>query len=294
MAGGIWFITGATSGFGKRFAVLALSRGERVIATGRSLVKLQALVSSLKPEFLEHIRTEQLDVTAGAHEVKVVVDRAAKHWGGIDVLVNNAGIGYPGLTEEGGTKLLRRQFEANLFGVADVSTAALPYLRQSKNGRLVVVGSRSAWSAGKFGIGPYAASKAAVNTLAENLMFELAPFNIKVLLVLPGAFHTEGINDQKFFTENPISVYDETRAASIKFFSSINGKQPSDPDKGAEVVVDVIQEQGIAEGRPWPYYLVLGEDAEADIRSKCNKLLANLDEWAGVTRSVKIDRQTLN
>ncbi|KAF9532770.1 hypothetical protein CPB83DRAFT_890452 [Crepidotus variabilis] len=281
----IWFITGATSGFGQRFALSALSRGDRVVATGRSLEKLEKLVASLKPEYLERVRTEQLDVTSGEEEVKRVVDKAVKHWGGV---------GYPALAEEGGTKLLRRQFETNLFGVADVSYAALPHLRQSTNGRLVVVGSRSAWAAERKGLGLYAASKAAVNTLTENLMSELEPFNIKVLLVLPGSFRTEGIYDQGFFTSNKIPAYDEMRAACIKRFGSIAGTEQGDPDKAAEAVVDIVQGRGVAKDRHWPSYLVLGEDAEADIRSKCSKRLANLDEWADVTRNVKIDKRLLN
>ncbi|KAF9531474.1 hypothetical protein CPB83DRAFT_849078 [Crepidotus variabilis] len=283
----IWFITGATSGFGKRFTLTALSRGDRVIATGRSLDKLQSIVSSLKPEDAERVRIQQLDVTAGEEQVKSVVNQAAKHWGGIDVLINNAGVGYHGLMEEGGSKLLRRQFEANVFGVVDVSIAALPYLRQSSNGRLVVIGSRSAWKAERLGLGPYSASKAAVGAFTENLMTEVAPFNIKVLLVLPGAFRTEGIYGQRFFQDNSMPIHDEARTTVMRRIAAVSGNEPGDPDKGAEVLVDIVQGRGVAKDRPWPSYLCLGEDAETDVRYKCETVLKSLGQWSDISRSVK-------
>lgn len=89
-------------------------------------------------------------------------------------------------------------------------------------------------------------------------------------------------------------MYDNLREKTQKFFKSINGTQPNDPEKAAEVIVDIVQGTGIAKGRPWPSYLVLGEDGEADVRAKCNKLIANLDEWIDVTRSVKIGGPSLN
>ncbi|KAF8900766.1 hypothetical protein CPB84DRAFT_1778858 [Gymnopilus junonius] len=214
---------------------------------------------------------------------------AVSFWGHIDILVNNAGVGLPGLMEEGGTKLLRRQLEANLFGVLDVTDAALPHLRQSKSPCLVVIGSRSAWKDDFPGLGHYAASKAAVHAVTEAFMSELAQFNIKVLLVQPGAFPTEGINGQIFFTENPIKEYDAMRTATKNKFSSIDGTQKGDPNKAVEAIVDVVKGEGVAKGRPWPGYLFLGEDAEFDVRKRCTKVLNILDEWADVTRGVNFD-----
>lgn len=125
-------------------------------------------------------------------------------------------------------------------------------------------------------------------------MAELAPFNIKVTLILPGGFRTPGITTNKFNTDNKLPIYDELREKIIKKFAAIDGAQPNDLEKAATVVVDVVQGVGIAQGRPWPSYLVLGEDGEADIRAKCNKLLENMDEWVDVTRGVKISGSSLN
>jgi hypothetical protein len=125
-------------------------------------------------------------------------------------------------------------------------------------------------------------------------MSELAPFNIKVLLVEPGAFRTEGILGQQYFTENQIPAYDALRNASINRLISRAGTEKGDPHKAVEVIVDVVKGEGVAKGRPWPGYLVLGEDAELDIRTKCTKVLTALDEWVDVGRGVNLDAPSDN
>ncbi|KAF8148007.1 hypothetical protein B0H34DRAFT_271973 [Crassisporium funariophilum] len=285
----VWLITGASSGFGKRLVISALARGDRVIATARSAEKIDTLLTLVKPEVLCNIRAIQLDVTEGEELIRSKIDSAATTWGRVDILVNNAGYGLPGLVEEGGNKQLRRQFETNVFGLMDVTTATLPHLRANKSGCVVILGSRSAWKPEIAGLGHYAASKAAVHAITETLMVELAPFNIRVLLVEPGSFRTEGIYGQPYFTGNPIPDYDESRKASLARFASIAGYEKGDPDKASEVIVDIVRGEGVAKGRAWPQYLVLGEDAEADVRAKCTKVLRVLDEWVDVTRGVSFD-----
>lgn len=122
--------------------------------------------------------------------------------------------------------------------------------------------------------------------ITETLMTELSSFHIRVLLVEPGAFRTEGIYGQPFFDRNPIEAYDSVRSSCITRFASIPGREPGDPDKAVEAIVDVVREEGVAKGRPWPNYLFLGDDAEAAVRDKCSKLLKVLDEWSDVTRNV--------
>ena len=120
-------------------------------------------------------------------------------------------------------------------------------------------------------------------------MGELAQFGIKVLLVQPGAFRTEGIYGQPFFTENKIPEYDALRDLSKKRFESVAGTEKGDPDKAVEAILDVVNGEGIAKGRAWSNYLFLGDDAEQDVRNKCKKVLTALDEWADVTRGVNFD-----
>ncbi|KAG6831013.1 hypothetical protein H0H92_013200 [Tricholoma furcatifolium] len=275
----VWLVTGTSSGFGQRIVQSALKRGDRVIATARSLQKLQDFVSSIDSDLRDNLRTLQLDITDGDVVLKAKAEEAVAFWGQIDVLVNNAGIGYPSLVEEGGSTLLRKQFATNVFGVMDVTTAFLPHLRASKQSTIVVVGSRSAWKTEIPGIGPYAASKAAVHAFTETLAVEVAQFNIRVLLVAPGSFRTEGIYGQSYHSTNPIAAYDTLRDTSLARFNSIAGTEKGDPCKAMEVVVDIVRGEGVASGRPWPGLIVLGEDAERDVRDKCGKTLKTLDEW---------------
>lgn len=117
----------------------------------------------------------------------------------------------------------------------------------------------------------------------------MAQFNIKVLIVAPGAFRTEGIYGQTFLESNPIPAYDGVRTATGSKFKSGAGKEKGDPNKAMEAVVDVVRGEGKAKGRPWPLYLVLGNDAEAGIREKTGKLLMHLDEWSDVVQGVEFD-----
>ncbi|KAG1894361.1 uncharacterized protein F5891DRAFT_1256111 [Suillus fuscotomentosus] len=279
----VWLITGTSSGFGRRLVSIVLERGDRVIATARSLQKIQDFPQSPNLHLLE------LDVTSGTTVIKERVDEAAKVWGRIDVLVNNAGIGLLGILEECGVDFLTRQFRPNVLGVLDVTNAALPYMRERKSGTVVIIGSRSAWRPEVKGLGVYAASKAAVQAMSETLALELAPFNIRILIVEPGAFRTENIYRNKFDTwTNPIPDYDKTRAETQVMYEAIPGRQPGDPMKAMKLVADVVRGEGVAAGREWPLYLVLGEDAEKDVRNKCMMMLKHLDEWQDVIRDVNI------
>ncbi|KAG0702629.1 hypothetical protein DFH29DRAFT_999178 [Suillus ampliporus] len=279
----VWLITGTSSGFGRRLVSVVLERGDHVVATARSLQKIQDFPQSPNLHLLE------LDVTSGSSAIKDRVDEAAKVWGRIDVLVNNAGIGLPGILEECGADLLIRQYRTNVFGVLDVTNAALPYMREKRSGTIVIIGSRSAWKPEIRGLGAYSSSKAAVHVMSETLALEVAPFNIRILVVEPGSFRTENIYSNTFDTwTNPIPDYDDGRAHSLVTYGAIAGNQPGDPVKAMKVVVDVVRGEGVAAGREWPFYLVLGEDAERDVRNKCATMLKHLDEWQDVIRDVNI------
>ncbi|KAJ6611198.1 hypothetical protein B0H10DRAFT_2057384 [Mycena sp. CBHHK59/15] len=276
----VWLITGTSSGFGSCLVASVLARGDRVVATARALDKIKHLDGAS-----ENLRIRQLDVADGAERVAAAVADAARIWGRLDVVVNNAGSGFPGLLEEGGSALLRKQFDVNFFGVMDVVAAALPFMRAQKAGTIVVIGSRSAWKTELQGIGPYAASKAAVHALTETLAEEVAPLGVRVLLVEPGAFRT-GIYGQAYHTANPIADYDALRAVSAARFASVSGTEKGDPARAMEAVVDVVRGEGVACGRPWPGRLTLGDDADRDVRIKCKKVLDHLEEWGDVVKGV--------
>jgi len=121
------------------------------------------------------------------------------------------------------------------------------------------------------------------------LKSELSEFGIKVLLVEPGAFRTEGIHNQQYYLDNKIPAYDTLRRRGLDIFAGVPGKERGDPNKAVDAIIDVVRGEGVAKGRPWPEYLILGNDAEHDVRSKINKILTSLDSFADVTRGVDFD-----
>ncbi|KDQ53970.1 hypothetical protein JAAARDRAFT_38954 [Jaapia argillacea MUCL 33604] len=284
----VWLITGTSSGFGRRLVASCLNRGDSVIATARSVEKLENLRTlSSDPSRLRFL---QLDVTDNFETIKARVDEAIAIWGQVDVVVNNAGIGIPSLVEESGAEGLIAQYETNVFGVAKVNSAILPHMRDRRSGTVVIIGSRSAWKPEVSGLGLYASSKAAVHAMGETLSHELAPFSVQVLIVEPGAFRTENIYNQLWFHHNAHRQpsLDAYRSECETKWYLTPGRQPGDPDKAMEMVVDVVRGEGVAQGREWPLYLVLGEDAERDIRTKCGKVLKVLDQWQDVTRATSL------
>ena len=126
--------------------------------------------------------------------------------------------------------------------------------------------------------------------LAETFAVELAPFKIPVLLVIPGSFATEGMYRPSISADNAIAGYDAMREESRLRFHSLAVSAKGDPDKAMEVVVDVVRGEGVASGKSWPFYLILGEDADRDVGMRCRKVLGVLGEWKDVALSVSFDK----
>jgi len=280
----VWFVTGTSSGFGKRLVAVALERGDQVIATARNISYLEDLPKS------DNLRTMQLDVVEGLESIKRKVKEANLYFGRIDVLVNNAGIGSKAFIEEGGSEVFLSQARVNICGLLDVTSAVLPYMRAQKSGTVVMIGSRSSWQSDLPIRGFYGASKAAVRVLGDTLQAEVSQFGIRVLIVEPGPFRTEKIYSQPLYDENRIAAYDPMLAYIDEVVKTkVDGFQPGDPRKAMEVLVDVVRGEGCAEGKKFPQYLPLGEEAEEAIRVKCNQMLRVVDEWGDVIRSTKLD-----
>ncbi|KZP16092.1 NAD(P)-binding protein [Athelia psychrophila] len=280
----VWFITGASSGFGLRLTESALARGDFVIATARTLSKLNAALQQSSVR----LHRMQLDVTDGEDVLEAKLEEAAQVWGRIDVCVNNAGNGIAGLIEECGSKKLKDQFRTNVFGLLDVTTAVLPQMRKQRSGTIVMFSSRTMWKPEVPGANLYAQSKASVNALGETLAVEVAQFGIKVLIVLPGAFRTN-ISNGQVYQGNKIPDYDRMRNGIEAMGGRIRGNQPGDPAKAVEIVVDVVRGEGVAQGKEWPLYLPLGPDAETAFRGKSQTITKIVDEWGDVIRSTNFD-----
>lgn len=232
-----WFVTGASRGFGVEIAKAALRSGDRVVATAR---KRAALVDSLGPDSGPFISLE-LDVTDAA-QARRTVDAAMSRFGGIDVLVNNAGYGHMGFFEEMTMEDVQQQFATNLFGVFNVTWAALPGMRAARKGRIMNISSLGGLLGVPFG-SLYCATKFALEGFSESLAKEISPFGLFVTLIEPGPFRTDFLTPESVrFPAKPIADYDDRRDQIRLGFEERNGRQPGDPAKLAEAMVRLAEE----------------------------------------------------
>lgn len=270
-----WFITGASSGFGRAYAEHALARGHNVVATARN----PAALSDLAEGAPDRLLALPLDVTdAGAAEA--AVQAAIARFGRIDVLINNAGYGVVGAFEETPDADLRAQMETNFFGAANLIRAALPGLRAQKSGAIVNISSLGG-QLSFAGFGAYSASKFALEGLSEALAQEVAPFGIKVLIVEPGQFRTN-LAGPAMRHMPAMKAYRETVGATRDFAQAMDGTQDGDPRKAAAAI-----ETALAAPRP-PLRLQLGGDAVDAVREHSRALLEDLAAWEAVARDTAL------
>ncbi|EIN08928.1 NAD(P)-binding protein [Punctularia strigosozonata HHB-11173 SS5] len=284
-SGKVWLITGCSLGsLGRHIVESALARNDKVIATGRKLSSVQDLQS-------ESCKVLQLDVDEPFSALQEKAKEAISLFGHVDVLVNNSGFGLFGSIEELGAERFMHQFQTNFLGVMNLTNAFLPHFRSRRDGTIVNIGSRSVWRDNVPFMGPYVTSKAALHGLTGVLAAEVAAFNVRVLLVQPGGLRTGAWRNARNPLDESTTIhdYDELRDHAKKFGASQGGTALGDPVKVANVILDVVRGEGVATGRPWPGTLVLGEDAERDVRAKCEQMLSMLDEWKDVVRSTRVD-----
>jgi NAD(P)-dependent dehydrogenase (short-subunit alcohol dehydrogenase family) len=246
----VWLITGASRGLGRAFTEAVLKAGDRVVAAARYPKQLVELES----RHAENIRAVPLDVTNEV-QAKAAFEAAITSFGGLDMLVNNAGYGYVGSVEDTSLADFRAQIETNLFGVIIMTKAVLPYFRERRAGHIIQVTS-IAGRIGPAGRAPYAAAKFAVEGFSESLCKEIGPLGVKVTIIEPGGFRTDFAGSSTELNEGR-PEYDSTVGASVRFQRSYNGKQPGDPAKAAEVLLH------IASLSDPPLRLLLGSDAYA-------------------------------
>jgi NAD(P)-dependent dehydrogenase (short-subunit alcohol dehydrogenase family) len=227
-----WFITGASRGFGREWTIAALERGDTVAATARDTTTLDDLVA----KYGDAILPIQLDVN-DRDAVFAAVKDAHDRFGGLDVVVNNAGYGQFGMIEEISEAEARAQFDTNVFGPLFVTQAALPYLREQGSGHILQVSSIGGISAFP-NIGIYNASKWALEAFSQSLAAEVADFGIRVTIIEPGAYSTDwGGASAKQATPNP--AYDEFREKAAEQRKARSGN-PGDPAATREAVLQVV------------------------------------------------------
>ncbi|BBN55754.1 short-chain dehydrogenase/reductase [Pseudomonas chlororaphis subsp. aurantiaca] len=264
------FITGVSSGFGNALAREALAAGHRVIGTVRNEAALQALS-------VDRAHGVILDVTDFERIDSVVAAVEAAH-GPVDVLVNNAGYGHEGIFEESPLEELRRQFDVNVFGAVAVTKAFLPYFRKRRAGHILNITSMGG-TITMPGIAYYCGSKFALEGISDTLSKELRPFNIFVTAVAPGSFRTDWAGRSMQRTPRSIADYDASFDPVRKAREEKSGKQPGDPRKAAQAMLQVI-----ASPAP-PAHLLLGSDALSLVRSRLEQAANEIDQWEALSRS---------
>jgi len=266
-----WFISGVSSGFGKALAEQLLERGERVAGTFRSAQGKQEFDRLAPGRSLGVL----LDVTddAGVRDAVAAVERET---GAIDVLVNNAGYGLEGAVEEVSMAQVRHQFEVNVFGAVALMQAVLPGMRVRRAGHIVNITSMGGLVAFP-GVGIYNGSKFALEGISEALSKEVAGLGIKVTIVEPGGFRTDWAGRSMVHVEHTIGDYDNTAGAFRRGLAARNGRQPGDPHKAAQAIIQVVDAP-----QP-PLRLLLGHDALEYVGQKLGSLQAELLKWAPVS-----------
>jgi NAD(P)-dependent dehydrogenase (short-subunit alcohol dehydrogenase family) len=267
----VWFITGCSTGFGRELARHALERGYRVAVTARD----PAAVADLAAGHGDRALVLALDVTR-AEQIAAAVGAAEARFGRIDVLVNNAGVGYFGSVEDSEDAEVRRMFEINFWGLANMTRAVLPGMRARRSGHIVNVSSMGGVR-GAPAVGYYNATKFGLEGLSEALAQETAPLGIKVLIVEPSGFRTDWAGRSANQTKRPIADYDDTAGARLRMIRGYSGKQPGDPARAAAAIVQAV------ESPDPPLRLMLGKAALAAGRGKVEAMSRDFEAWAAVS-----------
>ena len=263
----VWFITGCSTGFGHELAKLVLARGWRAIVTARDKARVAGLVRGAEDRAL----ALDLDVT-DAGQIAAAVAAAERRFGGIDVLVNNAGYGYLSSVEEADDTEIRHQFDANVFGLFAMTRAVLPGMRARRRGHILNITS-VAGLVGFPGSGYYAASKHAVEGWSDALRAEGKPLGIKVTCIEPGPFRTDWAGRSMKQTPNRIADYADTAGVRLKGTTGGSGSQPGDPVRAAEAMVRITEIENP------PRHLVLGAFGIDAVTTTLRKHLAEVEQW---------------
>ncbi|MEK1890688.1 MAG: oxidoreductase [Phyllobacterium sp.] len=267
----VWFITGCSTGFGRELARHTLELGYPTVVTARNPAQVEDLARDHKDNAL----VLKLDVTK-AEDIASAVKAAHEHFGRIDVLVNNAGIGYFGSLEESDMDEVRKMFDINVWGLANMTRAVLPILRKQRSGTIVNISSQGGLIA-NVAVSFYAATKFSVEALSESLSKEVAPLGIKVLIVEPSGFRTDWAGRSANEVPETMEDYRSTAGARLDMLRNFSGNQPGDPVRAAKAIVQAVEAENP------PLRLLLGKEALENARKKIGELQRDFEAWAEVT-----------
>jgi NAD(P)-dependent dehydrogenase (short-subunit alcohol dehydrogenase family) len=273
----IWLITGSGSGLGRRIAEAALEGGSRVVATARDTSDL----AGMGDRYGANVCIVQLDVTDEA-QGRVAVQAAVERFGRLDVLVNNAGYGDTRPFEQVPSAEFRKLVDTCLFGVVNLTRAALPVMRKQRSGHIIQIsslGGRTAFP----GNAAYFASKWAVGGFTEGIALETAPFGVKVTALEPGAMRTNWGTRAHANQDSLLPDYEPSVGASMRLMKDYWGKENGDPAKVAQVVLK------IADADTLPPHILLGSDAIQLAHQAEQARAAAADRWKAVSASIDMD-----
>lgn len=275
----VWFITGASSGFGAELAKAIIEKGDKVAATFRKAEQVNYFTQSNKNNGLGVL----LDVTQ-TEKISFALQEAIENFGRIDVLINNAGYGTIGAIEEFSLEEIRAQMETNFFGAVAVTKAILPILRKQASGHIVQISSQSGFRA-TAGFGIYNASKFALEGFSEALAQEISPFGIKVTIVEPGPFRTQFLADSLKIAQNKIDAYQKGPVAQMyQYMEQMNGRQEGDPVKAAKAIIDYVHEN------KEPLRLPLGKVTIQGMRAKLAAVAKDIEANEHISISTVFDQ----
>ncbi|MER8369907.1 oxidoreductase [Mesorhizobium sp. M1378] len=273
-----WLVTGSSRGIGRALSEAVLDAGHRVVATARE----PAHLADLTERYGDAVRTVALDVTDPA-AAQAAVRVALDSFGGLDVLVNNAGYGNVNSVEDTHLDDFRREIETNLFGTIIVTKAVIPVMREQRAGHIIQfssVGGR----VGAPGRAPYSAAKWGVEGFSEALSLEMALIGVKVTVIEPGGFRTDFAGSSTSLREGR-PEYDSVVGATARLQRAYNNHQPGDPARAAQVILEIA-----AMNRP-PLRLLLGSDAVKVIEQADLAKLEELERWRGLSISTDFPQQ---
>jgi NAD(P)-dependent dehydrogenase (short-subunit alcohol dehydrogenase family) len=267
----VWLITGCSTGFGRELATYVLAQGYQAAVAARNTEDVKDIISANEDNAI----SIKLDVTK-PEQIKDAVQKTKDKFGRIDVLVNNAGIGYFGAIEESEDDAVRNMFEINVFGLAKMIQETLPVMRAQKSGHIVNIASIGGL-VGFPGVGFYNATKFAVDGLSESLSKETAPLGIKVIIVAPSGFRTDWAGRSANNSPIVIEDYATTAGKNKSDIRGYSGNQPGDPARAAQAIVKAV------EAKNSPLRLLLGAAALKGARIKLDQLKNDFDAWEETT-----------
>ncbi|SPA54871.1 SDR family oxidoreductase [Cupriavidus taiwanensis] len=266
-----WFITGASKGVGQKLVTRLLEQGHRVAATSRTAASLTQVFGAASDRFLPL----EVDLTDD-RSVQQAIDRTVEWFGGLDVVVNNAGYAQQGTVEALSDDELRRNFEVNFFAPVAVLRHALPQLRRQRSGHIINISSIVGYQGGYAGWGSYVASKFALSGLTESLAAEVAELGIRATVVYPGPVRTDFLSDGALaVAQRQIDDYSQAKASLDLHLDTLHGRQAGDPDKLALLIIQAATVEAP------PLHLFAGKIANELAAAKASAVAKDLDAWRG-------------